>query len=110
MVEPKTFTGRAALLQAVQYAHDTYGCARFLSRLSGLTRHRCCGPQSSGVLLKYASTEQRPLSLNATDGVGHNSSAVAHAAARMSSFTSAPRPSWAVRFASGAPHGHVSRQ
>ena len=32
MVEPKTFTGRAALLQAVQYAHDTYGCARFLSR------------------------------------------------------------------------------
>jgi hypothetical protein len=32
VVEPKTFTGRAALLQAVQYAHDTYGCARFLSR------------------------------------------------------------------------------
>jgi hypothetical protein len=32
VVEPKTFTGHASLLQAVQYAHDTYGCARFLSR------------------------------------------------------------------------------
>ncbi len=32
VVERKTFTGHAALLQAVQYAHDTYGCARFLSR------------------------------------------------------------------------------
>lgn len=31
-VEPKTFIGHTALLQAVQYAHDTYGCARFLSR------------------------------------------------------------------------------
>ncbi len=32
VVEPKTFTGPAALLQAMQYAHDTYGSARFLSR------------------------------------------------------------------------------
>jgi hypothetical protein len=32
VVEPKTFTGPAALLKAMQYAHDTYGCARFLSR------------------------------------------------------------------------------
>jgi hypothetical protein len=32
VVEPKTFTGPIALLQAMQYAHDTYGCARFLSR------------------------------------------------------------------------------
>ncbi len=32
VAEPKTFIGHTALLQAVQYAHDTYGCARFLSR------------------------------------------------------------------------------
>jgi len=32
VVEPKTFTGHAALLQALQYAHSTYGSARYLSR------------------------------------------------------------------------------
>ncbi len=32
VVEPKTFTGPVALLQAMQYAHNTYGSARFLSR------------------------------------------------------------------------------
>ena len=32
VVAPRTFTGRSALLQALQHAHDIYGCARFLSR------------------------------------------------------------------------------
>ena len=30
--EPRTFTGRAALLQALEYAHRTYGNAQYLSR------------------------------------------------------------------------------
>jgi len=32
VVEPKIFTGRAALLKALEYAHGTYGSALYLSR------------------------------------------------------------------------------
>jgi len=32
MVEPRTFTGPAALLKALEYAHSTYGSALYLSR------------------------------------------------------------------------------
>jgi len=32
IVELKTFTGRAALLKALEYAHYTYGSALYLSR------------------------------------------------------------------------------
>lgn len=31
-VEPRTFTGRAALLNALEYAHCHYGSALYLSR------------------------------------------------------------------------------
>ena len=32
VVEPKTFTGHAALLKALEYAHCNYGSALYLSR------------------------------------------------------------------------------
>lgn len=32
IAEPKTFTGRAALLRALEYAHSNYGNALYLSR------------------------------------------------------------------------------